>query len=82
MQFPTVRMRRLRRTPAIRRMVREATLDAGDLIYPLFVVPGAGVREEIGSMPETFHLSVDQLEAEAAEILSSCIRRLGDARHR
>jgi porphobilinogen synthase len=70
MQFPTVRMRRLRRTPAIRRMVREATLDAGDLIYPLFVVPGAGIREEIVSMPGTFHLSVDQLEAEAAEILS------------
>jgi porphobilinogen synthase len=70
MQFPTVRMRRLRRTPAIRRMVREATLDAGDLIYPLFVVPGAGIREEIASMPGTFHLSVDQLETEAAEILS------------
>ncbi len=70
MQFPTVRMRRLRRTPAIRRMVREATLEAGDLIYPLFVVPGAGIREEIASMPGTFHFSVDQLEAEAAEILS------------
>jgi len=69
MQFPTVRMRRLRSTPAIRRMVRETQLDAGDLIYPLFVVPGAGVREEIGSMPGVFHLSVDQLEAEAAELL-------------
>jgi porphobilinogen synthase len=50
-------------------MVRETQLDAGDLIYPLFVVPGAGVREEIGSMPGVFHLSVDQLEAEAAELL-------------
>jgi porphobilinogen synthase len=50
-------------------MVRETQLDAGDLILPLFVVPGAGVREEIGSMPGVFHLSVDQLEAEAAELL-------------
>jgi porphobilinogen synthase len=70
MQFPTVRMRRLRRSPAIRAMVRETALDAGDLIYPLFVVPGTGVREEIGSMPGVFHLSIDQLEAEAVEILS------------
>jgi len=69
MQFPTVRMRRLRSNPAIRRMVRETQLDAGDLIYPLFVVPGAGIREEIGSMPGVFHLSIDQLEAEAAELL-------------
>jgi porphobilinogen synthase len=69
MQFPTVRMRRLRRNPAIRRMVRETQLDADDLIYPLFVVPGAGVREEIASMPGVFHLSVDQLADEAAEIL-------------
>jgi porphobilinogen synthase len=70
MQFPTVRMRRLRSNPAIRRMVRETALDAGDLIYPLFVVPGAGVRDEIGSMPGVFHLSIDQLEAEAAELLA------------
>jgi len=69
MQFPTVRMRRLRSNPAIRRMVRETQLDAGDLIYPLFVVPGVGIREEIGSMPGVFHLSIDQLEAEAAELL-------------
>ena len=69
MQFPTVRMRRLRSNPAIRRMVRETQLDAGDLIYPLFVVPGMGIREEIGSMPGVFHLSIDQLEAEAAELL-------------
>jgi porphobilinogen synthase len=69
MQFPTVRMRRLRANSAIRRMVRETQLDAGDLIYPLFVVPGSGVREEIGSMPGVFHLSVDQLEDEAAELL-------------
>jgi len=70
MQFPTVRMRRLRANPQIRRMVRENVLDAGDLIYPLFVVPGSGVHEEISSMPGVFHLSIDQLEAEAAELLA------------
>jgi porphobilinogen synthase len=69
MQFPTVRMRRLRANAQIRRMVRETALDAGDLIYPLFVVPGTGVHEEISSMPGVFHLSIDNLQAEAAEIL-------------
>jgi porphobilinogen synthase len=61
-------MRRLRATPQIRRMVRENTLDAGDFIYPLFVKPGTGVREEISSMPGVLRLSIDQLEAEAAEL--------------
>jgi porphobilinogen synthase len=70
MDFPTIRMRRLRSSEVLRSMVRETTLDAGDLIYPLFVVPGTGVRTEISSMPGVFHLSVDQLEAEAVEILS------------
>jgi porphobilinogen synthase len=69
MQFPTVRMRRLRSNPAIRRMVRENALDAGDLIYPLFVVPGVGVRQEISSMPGVSRISVDLLEDEAAELL-------------
>jgi porphobilinogen synthase len=49
-------------------MVRETSLDARDLIYPLFVVPGAGVREEIGSMPGVFHLSPDMLPAEIDEL--------------
>lgn len=50
-------------------MMRETTLDTSDLIYPLFVVPGKGVREEIESMPGNFHLSVDQLPKEAEGIL-------------
>jgi porphobilinogen synthase len=70
MQFPSVRMRRLRATPQIRRMVRETMLDAGDLIYPLFVKPGTGLRDEVSSMPGVFQLSIDQLEAEAAELLA------------
>jgi porphobilinogen synthase len=70
MQFPTVRMRRLRANAQIRRMVRETALDAGDLIYPLFVVPGTGERQEIESMPGVFRVSVDGLEAEAKELLA------------
>ena len=68
MEFPTIRMRRLRRNEAIRSMVRETTLDAGDLIYPLFVKWGTGVRDEVSSMPGVFNLSVDQLEREAGEL--------------
>ncbi|HEY5431910.1 MAG TPA: porphobilinogen synthase, partial [Coriobacteriia bacterium] len=67
---PSVRMRRLRANPQIRRMVRETMLDAGDLIYPLFVKPGTGLRDEVSSMPGVFQLSIDQLEAEAAELLA------------
>jgi porphobilinogen synthase len=73
MEFPTVRMRRLRRNEQIRRMVRENTLDAGDLIYPLFVKPGSGVRDEVSSMPGVFQVSVDQLDREADELLKAGI---------
>src|SRR5918912_1246309 len=66
--FPEARPRRLRRTDALRRMVRETRLSVDSLIYPLFVVPGADVREEIGSMPGVFHLSVDRAVEEAREV--------------
>jgi len=49
-------------------MVRETTLSVNNLMYPLFVVPGQDIRKEIPSLPGQFHLSVDQLEAEAEEI--------------
>ncbi len=65
---PFRRMRRLRRTEAIRRLVRETTLSADDFIYPLFVVEGAGIRHEISSMPGQFQLSVDRLEDELDEL--------------
>ena len=68
MSFPETRPRRLRRTANLRRMVRETTLSADNFIYPLFIVPGSGVRREISSLPGQFHLSVDQLAAEAKEI--------------
>ncbi|MBA2336159.1 MAG: porphobilinogen synthase [Acidimicrobiia bacterium] len=62
------RPRRLRRTGPLRDLVRETTLAADDLVYPLFVVPGRGVRRPVPSMPGIFQLSVDQLGAEAAEL--------------
>ena len=68
MSFPENRPRRLRRTESLRRMVRETTLSPDNFIYPLFVVPGKGVRKEIESLPEQFYLSVDELPREAEEI--------------
>ena len=49
-------------------MVRETTLSADNFMYPLFVAPGSGVRKEIASLPGQFHLSVDQLAAEAEQV--------------
>lgn len=68
MQFPTYRPRRLRSNEVLRSMVRETTLDAADLIYPLFVEFGEGVRREVPSMPGVFNLSLDQLPAEVDEL--------------
>ncbi|MFA5844115.1 MAG: porphobilinogen synthase [Coriobacteriia bacterium] len=68
MEFPTFRMRRLRRNETVRAMVRETKLTADDLIYPLFVKPGTGIRDEVSSMPGVFQLSIDQLPGEIAEL--------------
>lgn len=68
MSYPETRPRRLRRTAAIRRMVRETALTPDNFIYPLFIVSGSGIRKEISSLPGQFHLSVDQLAAEAKEL--------------
>jgi porphobilinogen synthase len=65
MAFPADRPRRLRRTEALRRLVRETTLAPDDLVWPLFVVEGAKVRNPVKSMPGVFQLSVDELVAEA-----------------
>ena len=70
MSFPETRMRRLRRTDSLRALVRETTLDPGDLIYPLFLCPGEGVRKPIGSMPGVFNISVDEAVREAEEAAS------------
>ncbi|MFA0751639.1 MAG: hypothetical protein SLRJCFUN_002042 [Candidatus Fervidibacter sp.] len=66
--FPIVRMRRLRRTETLRRMVRETTLTVHDLIYPMFVVPGEKQRQEVASMPGVFRVSVDELVRDAEEV--------------
>ena len=60
------RLRRLRRTPALRRLVRETRLSVDQLILPLFVCEGSGIRGEVSSMPGVFQLSVDEAGAEAA----------------
>jgi len=65
-----LRFRRLRRTEALRALVRETTLDPGDFVYPIFVAHGRGLREEIASMPGQFRLSPDMLAAEAKELRS------------
>jgi porphobilinogen synthase len=67
MSFPANRMRRMRRSEPLRALVRETVLEPGDLIYPLFICPGKGVRNPIGSMPGVFNLSVDEAVREAEE---------------
>lgn len=69
MKVNLLRPRRLRRTEAIRSMVRETTLEINDFVYPIFVVPGKHVREEIPSMPGVYHLSVDEAVKEAEELV-------------
>ncbi len=64
----SVRPRRLRLNPALRRMVRETTLVPDDFVYPLFVTHGQHVHNEIGSMPGVYHWSIDLLANEAESI--------------
>jgi len=68
MEFPAYRPRRLRRNATIRSMVRENALSPADLIYPIFVEFGTGVRREVVSMPGVFNISLDQLPAEIDEL--------------
>jgi porphobilinogen synthase len=68
MSFPVNRMRRLRRTETLRRMSRETRLSRDDLVLPLFVVEGSGVREEVVSMPGVLRYSVDQVVDEAKRV--------------
>lgn len=72
--FPTSRPRRLRSHPLLRDLVRETELNAGDLILPLFVRPGRGIRREISSMPGNYQLSVDTLIEEVGTALSLGLR--------
>ncbi len=68
MGFPTIRLRRLRRSEGLRRLIRETRLSLDHLILPLFVIEGKGIRRPIGSLPGHFHFSVDELVKEAEEV--------------
>ena len=70
MSFPTHRPRRLRRSEALRGVVRETRLSTAGLIYPMFVCPGAKVRKEVSSMPGVYQQSVDAIVEECREVES------------
>ncbi|HET8593210.1 MAG TPA: porphobilinogen synthase [Solirubrobacterales bacterium] len=74
MPFPATRMRRLRRTQALRELIRETEISPAHLVQPLFVVAGSEVREEIPSMPGIERFSISELVAEATEIGASGLR--------
>jgi len=68
MGFPKIRMRRLRSSNTMRRLIRETNLSVDDLVYPLFVREGEGLKEPIKSMTGCFHFSPDTVASEAAEV--------------
>jgi len=69
MVFPEYRPRRLRKSESLRSLVRETRLSISQLVYPLFIMPGKNVRQEIPSMPGVYRISIDQLGGEAKELL-------------
>ncbi|MCK4752556.1 MAG: porphobilinogen synthase, partial [Planctomycetes bacterium] len=68
MGYPEIRMRRLRSSDGMRRLVRQSALSVDDLVYPLFVKEGEGIKEPIESMKDCFHFSPDTVAVEAAEV--------------
>ncbi len=70
MAFPKIRMRRLRKNPAMRRLVRQTNISVDDFVYPLFVREGQGIKTPIKSMADCFHFSPDTVASEAAEVAS------------
>jgi porphobilinogen synthase len=76
MVFPEYRPRRMRKNENFRALIRETQLSAGQLIYPLFIMPGKNKREEISSMPGVFRLSVDQLKSEAEDCLKLGVKNV------
>lgn len=72
--FPVTRMRRLRGSAAIRDLVRETRLDVDQLVMPIFVKHGKGIRNPIASMPGIFQLSLDQLEVEINSIVEAGVK--------
>ncbi|MEX0719471.1 MAG: porphobilinogen synthase [Balneolaceae bacterium] len=74
MSFPDIRLRRLRKSPAIRDLVQENRLHPSDFIAPIFIVEGENQKEEISSMPGYFRYSLDTLGEELEELISVGIR--------
>jgi porphobilinogen synthase len=74
MSFPETRLRRFRRSPALRRLVRETRFTADNLVLPLFACPGEGIANPVGSMPGVFQHSVDRLVETAREAYAEGIR--------
>ncbi|HBT03665.1 MAG: Delta-aminolevulinic acid dehydratase [Thermodesulfobacterium sp. 37_54] len=74
MFFPEYRPRRLRKNENIRSLVRETIITVDDLIYPLFVCEGKGVKQEIRSMPEVYRFSLDQLIEEVKQVVELGIK--------
>ncbi len=70
MGFPKNRMRRLRSNPSMRRLVRQTSVSVDDLVYPLFVREGEGIKEPIKSMTGCYHFSPDTIGSQAAEVAS------------
>ena len=70
MSFPKIRMRRLRSSDSMRRLVRQTALSVDDLVYPLFVREGKGLKAPIKTMTDCFHFSPDTIAAEAVEVAS------------
>ena len=71
MTFPQTRLRRLRQTPQLRKLIRETELNAADLVMPFFVRPGRGVRSEIPSLPGQFQYSIDSLMEPVAKAVEA-----------
>ena len=74
MVFPEYRPRRMRLNENLRAMIRETRLAPEQMIFPLFIIPGKGKREEIPSMPGIFRITVDQLGKEAKDCLAAGIK--------
>lgn len=76
MHYPLARPRRLRRNATIRSMVRETRISLDQLIYPLFIIPGEGIKKEISSLPGLYQFSIDTLMTEIAELHSLGVKSL------
>ncbi|MFC4099969.1 porphobilinogen synthase [Paenibacillus xanthanilyticus] len=74
MSYPITRLRRLRRTPALRQLVKETILTVNDFIYPIFVTHGTDIKAEIPSMPGVHHFSLDRLKPEIDAVVASGVQ--------